>query len=179
MSCSATADGPEPHSRRTSLPGCGAPRTSTTVHTTGRKPVPAGNRESEERQEQVHNSGWYRWPKRAAVAAAALMMVVGQGCREAPRAAPPVPDLAGRWTVEFRLSGGDSSVSGTADLRPGSSRRTACRDRPGTCAGQVTGAHDVPFADMLGHDLSSEVIADVDEDGYVILLFGGCCDRGE
>ena len=91
---------------------------------------------------------------------------------------PPRIELIGQWRVEFHGRSTQERASGRLNLSTYSANAAACR-LDTTCTSDVTGTHEIDFDSLLHRQLLAEVIAGLDERGRVLLLPGGCCDRGE
>jgi hypothetical protein len=88
--------------------------------------------------------------------------------------------LAGRWNAEFRINGAHEALAkGAIELTESPVKPEQCPAGLDACARAARGTHNLPVKTLLGHDISSEVLAGIDDRGDAIFLIGGCCDRGE
>lgn len=122
--------------------------------------------------------------RRALKASRAFMLVVAllvAGACGRRDAAVTVAQLLGRWEVElYSPEVPADSVHGMIVLDSIARPSAACLRSGLPCHETVRGVHEVNFRPLLGHQLSTEVDAGVDDvDGKVVVMIGECCDRGE
>ena len=87
-------------------------------------------------------------------------------------------DLRGRWEAEFLSREGGISAKGVIILDSIVPAPDPCPSKD--CFAMVEGRHSINFGPLLGHDLSPQVNAGIDEvDGAIVVQLGGCCDIGE
>lgn len=92
----------------------------------------------------------------------------------------PLDRLTGGWEAEFLPSEpGRHSVQGLVALDSIVPEPAECPPYLGECGAVVRGTHTIDLKPLLGHDLPPDVTAGLDGDRMVVVVLGGCCDRGE
>lgn len=127
---------------------------------------------------QRDQRAWF--PQRYWVWIFALMLC---GCQQSADSRASRAPLSGKWQASFHPSWSDRSgkaVRGTLDLRPAPLLGPACQHPEEIdCGSQVRGTAQIPFRPLLGHEVSTEVIAARMQDESILIQIGSCCDVGE
>lgn len=121
-----------------------------------------------------------KWMRFAAMLVAVLVFA---GCSKPTTS---VPNLAGKWRIEFRIGraplwmpNGAPYAVATVDLRPDSISERYCRMHRDECRTGVAGSFRLTPEDgfpRAWRDGKAEMI--VDSEGAVIFVLGPCCDQG-